>query len=101
VTGYTGQDDPDLFPERLEFSLRHHIQTGFRSHPSGYSVGIVNFFLGLKRPNREADNLPVSDSEVNAWSFTYICCASCKHSSAEALNETFACHFVSLMRAKR
>jgi len=52
-----GMDKRDLFPgrgnDRIIFSLRHHVRTGFVPHPS-YPMGIGALTSGVKRPGRGA-----------------------------------------------
>jgi hypothetical protein len=53
------------------FSLNHRVQNGSGAHPASYPMGIVDSFLGVKRPGREADHSGPSSAEVkNAWSYT-------------------------------
>jgi hypothetical protein len=40
-------------------------------HPASYIMDMGGYFLGVKRPEREADHSPPSSAEVkNAWSYT-------------------------------
>jgi hypothetical protein len=39
-------------------SHHHRVQTGSGAHPASYPVGTGDFFLGVKRPGREADHSP-------------------------------------------
>jgi hypothetical protein len=51
------------------FSLRLRVQTGSGAYPGSYPVGTGALSLGIKRPEREADNSPPSNSESkNDWS---------------------------------
>jgi hypothetical protein len=54
------------------FSLNHRVQTGSGTHPASYLMGTGGvLYLGVKRPEREADHSPPSGAEVNnAWSYT-------------------------------
>jgi hypothetical protein len=46
------------------FSLRHQVHTGSGAHPASYSMSIVGYFLGVKRPGRETEHSPPSSAEV-------------------------------------
>jgi hypothetical protein len=54
------------------FSLHHRVQNGSGAHPASYPMGTVFFFLGVKRPGREADHLPPSSAEVKECLELYI-----------------------------
>jgi hypothetical protein len=58
-------DDRDPTPGRVSyFSLSQNIQAGSGAHPASYPMDIMNSFLGLKRPGREAVNPPPSSADV-------------------------------------
>jgi hypothetical protein len=46
------------------FSLHHCVLNSFGAHPASYQMGARGSFLGLKRPEREADHSPPSSAEV-------------------------------------
>jgi hypothetical protein len=74
ATGY-GLDDRGSevrFPAGAgNFSVLHHVQTGSGAHPASFPMGTGVSFLGLKRPEREADRSPPSSADVkNAWRYT-------------------------------
>jgi hypothetical protein len=53
------------FPaEAGNFSLHHRVKNGSGSHPASYPMGNRGYFLGAKRPGREAENSPPSSPEV-------------------------------------
>jgi hypothetical protein len=54
------------------FSLHHRVQTGSEAHPASYPLGIRVSFPGVKRPGREADNLPPSSAEVKVCVELYL-----------------------------
>jgi hypothetical protein len=73
-TGY-GLDDRSSrvrFPAGAgNFSLHHRVQNASGAYPVSYPMGTRSSFPGVKRPGREADHSPPSNSEVkNAWSCT-------------------------------
>jgi hypothetical protein len=59
-------DDQGSIPgrgrERIFF--HHRVQTVSEVHPASYPMSTVALLLGLKRPGREAENLPPSSAEV-------------------------------------
>jgi len=53
------------------FSFHHLVQNISGAHPASYPMGTRGSSLGVKRPGREADQLPPFSAEVkNAWSYT-------------------------------
>lgn len=55
--------------------FKPNVPTGFRTHPSTYSVGIEGCFLGIKWKACEADHLPLNSLKVkNKWSSSFIPC---------------------------
>jgi hypothetical protein len=65
--GY-GMDDRGSrvrFPARAgNFSLHHRVQNGSGAHPPPIQYVPGALFLGIKRPEREADHSPSSSAEV-------------------------------------
>jgi hypothetical protein len=58
VTRY-GLDDPNRIPAGTRFSA--HFQTDSKAHPASCTVGIGSF-LGVMRPRRGVDHLPLSSA---------------------------------------
>jgi hypothetical protein len=53
----------------ISFSLRHHVQTGSRAHPTSYPMGTEVPSPGIKQSGHEADHSPPSRAMVqNTWS---------------------------------
>jgi hypothetical protein len=46
------------------FSPHHRVQKGSGVYPASYPMDSRGFYLGVKRPGREADHSPPSSSEV-------------------------------------
>jgi hypothetical protein len=46
------------------FYIHHRVQNGSGAHPASYPMGIRGPFLGVKRPEREADHSPPSSADV-------------------------------------
>jgi hypothetical protein len=71
-------DDPIIgvrFPAGTgNFSLRHRVQTCSGTHPASYSMGTVGSFTGrgVKRPEREVDYSPPSNTMVKECVELYI-----------------------------
>jgi hypothetical protein len=56
-----------LFPEGIDFSLLHSVQTDSDAHSASYPKAIVSISLGAKR-QRQADRFPPSSAKVtNMW----------------------------------
>jgi hypothetical protein len=45
-------------------SLNHCVQNGSGAHPASYPMGTRGSFLGVKRPEREADHSPPSSADI-------------------------------------
>jgi hypothetical protein len=58
VHGLEGRDSIHGMGKR--FSLPHRVQSGFGTH----KWVPMDFFFGIKRPGREADNLPPSSAKI-------------------------------------
>jgi len=49
----------------------HRVQTGPGAYPASYPMGTGGSFLGVKRPEHEADHSPPSSAEIKSpWSYT-------------------------------
>jgi len=51
---------------------QERVQTGSEAHPASYKMVIRGSFPGVKRPEREADHLPLSSTEVKEWVELYL-----------------------------
>jgi hypothetical protein len=66
ATGYglDGRRAGIRVPVEVTFYLLYVEQTGSVAHPSCYAKGTLGFFTDIKRPRREADHLPSTNSKV-------------------------------------
>jgi hypothetical protein len=53
-----------LVPVVQDYFLLHSVETIFGADPASHPMGTGENFLGVKRPEREADHSPPSTAEV-------------------------------------
>jgi hypothetical protein len=72
-----------LLVKHGDFTLLHHgVHTGSGTHPASYSIGIADFFPGVKRTGRDADHSTLSSVDTkNAGAIPPIPHTSSQHST--------------------
>jgi len=76
---------------KTSLSVLHIVHTNSVAYPASCPYCTGGSFLGVKRPGREDDRLPLSSVEVHEWS--YICSLSVCMSIMDRDNSTFVCLF--------
>jgi len=75
TTGY-GLDDRMIGIRILagaeNFSFRRCVQNGSGTHTASYPMGTGGSYLGIRRPEREADHSPLSSAEVKECMELYL-----------------------------